>query len=150
MEAPEPAGNGSERHILGDGRRTPQEQGGRNPQEQAGTNGDGAESDYAPVRLTAWVRGRVQGVGFRWWTRARARELGLCGRATNLADGRVEVVAEGPRDSCTRLLDLLREQAPGPSVPAGPRSSRPRPGRVTGVTHRWSAPRGGLDGFREA
>ena len=31
------------------------------------------------VRLTAWVHGYVQGVGFRWWTRSRALELGLTG-----------------------------------------------------------------------
>ncbi len=87
------------------------------------------------VRLTAWVRGRVQGVGFRWWTRARALELGLAGRATNLADGRVEVVAEGPREACERLLAALR----GPGTP----------GRVSGVTERWSEARGGLSGFVE-
>ncbi len=39
----------------------------------------------APVRLIAWVHGQVQGVGFRWWTRSRALELGLVGSATNLA-----------------------------------------------------------------
>src|SRR6185437_455819 len=60
-----------------------------------------------PVRLTAWVRGRVQGVGFRWWVRSRALELGLVGSASNLDDGRVEVVAEGPRAACERLLELL-------------------------------------------
>ncbi len=87
------------------------------------------------ARLTAWVRGRVQGVGFRWWTRARALELGLTGSATNLADGRVEVVAEGDRRSCERLLDLLR----GPGAP----------GHVTGVVERWSPARGGLSGFVE-
>lgn len=66
------------------------------------------------VRLTAWVAGRVQGVGFRMWTRAVAARLGLVGRATNLADGRVEVVAEGPRADCERLLAALRGvHAPG-------------------------------------
>ena len=49
----------------------------------------------ATTRMTAHVRGNVQGVGFRWWTRSRALELGLAGYAKNLADGRVEVVAEG-------------------------------------------------------
>ena len=87
------------------------------------------------VRLTAWVRGRVQGVGFRWWTRTRALELGLVGTATNLEDGRVEVVAEGPEDACRALLEALR--------------SADAPGRVAGVTERWSEPRGGLAGFRE-
>jgi acylphosphatase len=88
-----------------------------------------------PVRLTAWVRGRVQGVGFRWWTRARALELGLVGSAANLADGRVEVVAEGPRDGCAALLDALRGNG--------------TPGRVEGVTERWSSARGGCSGFVE-
>ena len=46
--------------------------------------------------MTMFVRGAVQGVGFRWWTRARALELGLVGHARNTADGRVEVVAQGP------------------------------------------------------
>ena len=59
------------------------------------------------VRLTAWVHGRVQGVGFRWWTRSRALELGLTGYAANKPDGRVQVVAQGPRAQCQRLLDLL-------------------------------------------
>lgn len=85
------------------------------------------------MRLTAWVRGQVQGVGYRWWTRARALELGLVGTATNLADGRVEVVAEGAREDLDRLLALL---------PDGP-------GRPAGVMHRWTAARGELTGFRE-
>nr|PZM97251.1 MAG: acylphosphatase [Thermocrispum agreste] len=87
------------------------------------------------VRLTAWVRGHVQGVGFRWWTRCRALELGLVGTATNLPDGRVEVVAEGPRKACTELLAALR----GGSTP----------GRVDSVVEQWSEPRGGLHGFVE-
>jgi len=87
------------------------------------------------VRLTAWVRGRVQGVGFRWWTRARALELGLAGWAANLDDGGVEVVAEGPRADAEELLAQLR----------GGRT----PGRVSLVTQRWSPPKGGLSGFVE-
>lgn len=64
--------------------------------------------DNAEVRLTAWVHGHVQGVGFRWWTRSRALELGLSGYAANQVDGRVLVVAQGPRAACDRLLALLR------------------------------------------
>ncbi len=60
------------------------------------------------VRVTAFVHGQVQGVGFRWWTRARALELGLSGSATNLRDGRVQVVAEGPEARCDELIALLR------------------------------------------
>ncbi|MGN6331096.1 MAG: acylphosphatase [Motilibacteraceae bacterium] len=91
------------------------------------------------ARLTAWVRGRVQGVGFRWWTRARALELGLAGSATNLDDGRVQVVAEGPRASCEALLELLREEP----------STRRRPGAVQTVVERWSEVRGVGPGFLE-
>nr|WP_199485275.1 acylphosphatase [Actinomadura craniellae] len=87
------------------------------------------------VRLTAWARGRVQGVGFRWWVRSRALELGLVGSAANLRDGRVEVVAEGAREDCERLLELLR----GPDTP----------GEVAGVVELWSEPRGDLAGFQE-
>lgn len=89
--------------------------------------------------MTVFVRGRVQGVGFRWWTRARALELGLAGHARNTADGRVEVVAEGRPAPLQRLLDLLAEQ---------PSSAR-RPGRVESVsTPLWGEPRG-ASGFRE-
>ncbi|ACP33193.1 acylphosphatase [Corynebacterium aurimucosum] len=83
-------------------------------------------------RLTAFVHGHVQGVGFRWWTRSRALELGLAGHATNLQDGRVQVVAEGPRADCEKLLALLREE---------PSTTR-RPGVVNAVVEQWAAPRG--------
>lgn len=85
------------------------------------------------VRLTAWVHGRVQGVGFRWWTRSRARELGLVGSVSNLPDGRVLVVAEGDRVRCDQLLALLRGGT--------------TPGRVDDVVVQWSEARGGFDGF---
>ncbi|WP_256104897.1 acylphosphatase [Streptomyces sp. ODS05-4] len=86
------------------------------------------------ARLTAWVRGRVQGVGFRWFTRANALEIGeLNGFARNTDDGRVQVVAEGPRENCHRLLAWL--------------NSADTPGRVEGVTEIWDTPRGGYDGF---
>lgn len=87
------------------------------------------------VRLTAWVRGRVQGVGFRWWVRAQAQELGVAGTARNLDDGRVEVVAQGTRTACQTLLDRLR--------------GSDAPGRVGGVTERWADAREGVEGFRE-
>jgi acylphosphatase len=87
------------------------------------------------VRLTAWVHGQVQGVGFRWWTRTRARALGLTGSASNLPDGRVEVIAEGPRPACEALLMAL--------------SAGDTPGVVDAVVDRWSDARGGLNGFRE-
>lgn len=88
-----------------------------------------------PVRLTAWVHGRVQGVGFRWFTRARALELGLVGHATNHPDGRVLVVAEGPRPALESLLVRL--------------SSDAAPGEVRLVVDSWGRARGDLTGFVE-
>ncbi|GGN50626.1 acylphosphatase [Streptomyces kronopolitis] len=86
------------------------------------------------VRVTAWVRGRVQEVGFRWFTRANALRIGeLTGFAVNLGDGRVQVVAEGPKERCDALLEWLR--------------TGDTPGRVDGVTEIWDTPRGGYDGF---
>lgn len=86
------------------------------------------------VRLTAWVRGRVQGVGFRWFTRANALRIGgLVGFALNLDDGRVQVVAEGSRAHCEQLLEWLR--------------TGDTPGRVDGVTEIWDTPRGGYKNF---
>lgn len=79
------------------------------------------------------VHGRVQGVGFRYWTRARAGELALRGSATNLADGRVEVVVEGTPANCQQLLDEL----------AGERA----PGTVGRLEASWSPPLPEPDGF---
>ncbi len=87
------------------------------------------------TRLTAWVQGRVQGVGFRWWVRARALELGLTGFAENLEDGRVKVVAEGPEAQCLALVGKLEG--------AG------TPGRVGRVNYRMAAAAGGFAGFTE-
>ncbi len=58
---------------------------------------------------------------------------GLIGFALNLDDGRVQIVAEGSRENCHRLLDWLR--------------SDDTPGCVDGVTEIWDTPRGGYDGF---
>lgn len=96
-------------------------------------NGVADGGDEGTVRLTAWVHGIVQGVGFRWWTRCRALELGLVGSARNLSDGRVEVVAEGSRAGCERLLAALRSDA--------------TPGQVRTVVDRWTDAQGGLRGF---
>lgn len=85
-------------------------------------------------RLTIWVGGHVQGVGFRWWSRSRALALGLAGTAANLEDGRVEIVVEGDEAACLAMLAAVRSGDP--------------PGRVTRVTERWGTPRG-LEGFRE-
>ncbi|MFD1211333.1 acylphosphatase [Arthrobacter sp. GCM10027362] len=67
----------------------------------------------ADERLTATVAGLVQGVGFRYWTRAQAERLGLAGIAVNSPDGTVRITAEGPRPSLERLVTLLESDAPG-------------------------------------
>jgi acylphosphatase len=91
------------------------------------------------VRLSAWVHGMVQGVGFRWWTRCRALELSLTGYAANQADGRVLVVAQGARESGEELLRLLEGGSSWPT----------RPGRVDKVVAEWSQPREQFSGFVE-
>ena len=67
----------------------------------------------------ARVRGDVQGVGFRWWSREQLERLGLTGSATNLMDGSVEVVARGDAVALDKFVASLR----------GPRS----PGSVESV-----------------
>ena len=64
------------------------------------------------------VRGRVQGVGFRWWTRVRARALGLSGSVRNCPDGTVEVQVRGPRDAVAELRRMLEAGPPGAQVQA--------------------------------
>ncbi len=56
-----------------------------------------------PVRRRLIVAGRVQGVNYRVACAREADRLGLAGFVRNLPDGRVEVVAEGPRDAVERL-----------------------------------------------
>lgn len=88
-----------------------------------------SEPDTGPLaRLRAVVSGRVQGVGFRYSTQEVASDLGLAGWVRNLADGRVELEAEGDRQTLDRLLDFLR---------AGPRMAR-----VDGVSVEWLPPAG--------
>jgi acylphosphatase len=93
------------------------------------------DPDHDPVRLTAWVHGHVQGVGFRWWTRSRALELGLSGYASNQPDGRVLVVAQGSQAACEGLLALLRGGT--------------TPGSVQTVVAEFDAPGPPMSGFRE-
>lgn len=58
-------------------------------------------------RLHAQVIGRVQGVNFRFYTRASAREIGVTGWVRNRSDGTVEVVAEGTPQQLEQLLQFL-------------------------------------------
>lgn len=62
------------------------------------------------------ISGRVQGVFYRASTRAKAQELGLCGYAKNLADGRVEVLAVGSNDAVVLLEKWLWQGPPAAQV----------------------------------
>lgn len=62
------------------------------------------------------VAGRVQGVFYRASAQARAEELGVTGYARNLADGRVEVLAEGDEQALVQLLDWCWDGPPKASV----------------------------------
>ena len=80
------------------------------------------------------VRGRVQGVGFRWFVEREAHILGIVGWVRNNADGGVEVLAQGTRDQLSGLRSRLRE---------GPRAAR-----VDAVDESEAKPAAGLSLFR--
>lgn len=109
------------------------------PQATPHQAGGGAPDPHALSKATFFVTGRVQGVGFRWWVKSRALELGLQGFARNLEDRRVEVVAQGPREAVEQLGALLRAQPP----------QRRRPGHVRAVMTQWGEPRWDLGRFHE-
>ncbi len=60
-------------------------------------------------RVHLFISGRVQGVGFRYNTRKKARNLGVSGWVKNLDDGRVEVVAEGDENKLESLIDFCHK-----------------------------------------
>src|SRR5947209_17566016 len=80
------------------------------------------------------VRGRVQGVGFRWFVEREAHILGVAGWVRNNADGGVEVLAQGTRDQLSGLRSRLQQ---------GPRAAR-----VDAVDESEAPPAPGLSSFR--
>ena len=70
--------------------------------------------DRAAVRLI--IRGRVQGVGYRWWATDTARGLGLDGWVRNRRDGSVELLAIGPEDAINDLSEACRRGPSGAAV----------------------------------
>ncbi len=86
------------------------------------------------ARVHALVRGRVQGVGFRWFVVEAAGALALTGIVRNLPTRDVEIVAEGGHAEIERLLNRVREGPPG--------------ARVEAVDVEWETPRGRYDTFR--
>ncbi len=65
------------------------------------------------ARAHVRISGSVQGVGFRFATRAEANDLGLNGWVRNLDTGEVEAVFEGPREALEQMVDWCREGPPG-------------------------------------
>jgi acylphosphatase len=62
------------------------------------------------------ISGRVQGVGFRYFTYEHARREGVSGTVRNLPDGRVEVEVEGDSESVERVERAVRRGPPGARV----------------------------------
>lgn len=60
--------------------------------------------------------GRVQGVGFRWFVREQAQEIGVAGWVKNLPDGSVEAAAEGTPPQLDRFESILRQGPPSARV----------------------------------
>lgn len=74
----------------------------------------GAHADLVRVRIS--VRGRVQGVWFRGSTREAAERLGVVGWARNLADGSVEILAQGAPLAVEQLVEWCHRGPPGSRV----------------------------------
>ena len=70
----------------------------------------------AAARIEATVRGRVQGVGYRWFVSRAASRLELVGWVTNRRDGSVLLVAEGPQAALENLLAIVERGPAGASV----------------------------------
>ena len=80
------------------------------------------------------VRGRVQGVGFRWFVEREAHTLGVAGWVRNNSDSSVEILAVGTRDQLSGLRSRLQQ---------GPRAAR-----VDAVEESEARPVSGLTNFR--
>jgi len=69
-------------------------------------------TEVALQRIHAAITGRVQGVGYRYYTRDAARSLGLTGWVRNRGDGSVELEAQGDAEALRRLSQWLEEGPP--------------------------------------
>ena len=70
-------------------------------------------STVSRQRMQVFYSGQVQGVGFRYTVKSAARGFDVVGWVRNLADGRVEMVAEGTRDELEAFRQGLRESGLG-------------------------------------
>lgn len=87
----------------------------------------------APVELHAIVSGEVQGVGFRFKAKQCADKLQLTGYAQNLPNGKVEILAQGPRHTLEDFLEMIE--------------SLSHPVKVNDVSAVWHPPQRSLTEF---
>lgn len=86
------------------------------------------------VRVHIWVRGRVQGVGFRAHVEFYARQIGgITGWVRNVGYDTVEAVAEGQRENVERFIEIVKQ---------GPRASRVEESQIE-----WETPNGEYNEF---
>ncbi|MCL3777684.1 MULTISPECIES: acylphosphatase [unclassified Actinomyces] len=102
----------------------------RSTGQQAAASGAGGP-DGRSRTVRAVVSGMVQGVGFRWSCLQEASSLGLVGSVSNLDDGTVEVLAQGPSDDVSRLIAWLY-RGPGWARVDGVLVEERAPGSLTG------------------
>jgi acylphosphatase len=88
----------------------------------------------ADLRARIFVKGKVQGVGYRAFATRVASQRGLCGGVRNLDDGRVELEVEGPKDQILILIEDLKRVGPPAS-------------RVAAVDVEWSPATGRFSDF---
>ena len=67
-------------------------------------------------KIQAIASGKVQGVGFRMYTRSKAEELGVVGYVQNLDDGTVKIVAAGEDDKVDALINWAKSGSPAAKV----------------------------------
>ena len=89
-------------------------------------------SEAPREQLRAYFQGRVQGVGFRFTAAGVAEGLDVAGYVKNLADGRVELVAEGPPAELNSLLMGIEQRMRG---------------NISSTEKTWHAASGGFTGF---
>src|SRR5215208_2196179 len=93
-----------------------------------------SENNDRRVRAHIWVKGRVQGVGFRAHVEYSARQIGgLTGWVRNVGYDTVEAIAEGDRPNVERLIQAMKD---------GPRAARVDESKVE-----WEEPTGEFDRF---
>ena len=85
------------------------------------------------VRAHLYISGRVQGVFFRYETKAMALKLGVNGWVRNLPNGQVEALVEGEKEKVEKLIEFCRRGPPG--------------AHVTQVDVKWESPTGEFKSF---